>query len=422
MGKRPYNAFKDEQIEQAKRRKLNPPPNAPVGPKAMNGITRTAMEQQQLVTSFMPQNYLGLCQQHISEYPVAPTVAPAIPASNSCLPATIHAKPSLSPNALPTVRGAATAAIAQQMPNPQQHYTPPPPPPQSYAGQQFVQSPSSQQGGPRKRKMQQAQSMSPAFKKYKSNSTNTSAPQIRNRHSAEKPPSLQSTVTSTSIPSSSVEPPNGIPDASKPQYAAPNLQTQGQHLAENIPSLLSTLTGISIPTSCAEPSDVIPNDAMLPLLVEYAHLLFQKNVDDFGKIFDLMTEAMQQEMIRKTEEEGLRGFAEQVAKYAMWQIISFSQLNQGNSVIFQKASFFINKVRTNRHGDDEVEAEEDYVINTSDVQIGLPLQFGSSCAPAFTAMIEAMHNTIPLGKVQCCKCRKKRWRNFEEYQIERRSK
>lgn len=240
--------------------------------------------------------------------------------------------------------------------------------------------------------------MSQTFKKHKPNSTNDSTLQKRDQHPAENTPGLQSTPTSTFVQTPSVVPPNVVP-------GAPNPQMQGQQSTYQTSATLSRLTGISIPPSCAESPDIIPNGAMLPLFVEYAHVLFQQSVHRFGKVFALMTQAMQQEMIRKTEEEGIRGFAEQVAKYAIWQIISFAELNQGDSVFFQEAVFTINKAHKNPYEDDEVRSEEDYVIETSKIQIGLPPQFARSCHGAFTAMVGAVNNCRPFGKIQCCQCR-----------------
>ncbi|KAE9977485.1 hypothetical protein BLS_001388 [Venturia inaequalis] len=432
MAKRRHNSFEDEQIERAKRPKLNPPrvapPNAPVGPKAMNGTTRTTIEQQQLVASIMPQGHMGSYNSNFGlnsqSYSGNLAYANAFPTfqelQQSQQAAAAYQQQYTQDSPVAQVPGLQHGMqpqhqYAQQMPNRQQH----PASPRQYVAQQFVPSPSSQQRNPRKRKMQQAQSMSQVFKKHKTNHTSASTPQKRGQYPTENTPPPQSTLTSTSVPTSSVELPNAIPGNSNIQYTASSLQTQDRQSTESTPPFLSTLTGVSIPPSCAKPSDVIPNGAMLPLFVEYAHILFQKSVGGFGKVFGQMAEKLQQEMIRKAEEEGIRGLAEHVAKYAVWQAISIAELNRSNSVVFQKASFIINKARKDPYEDDELASGEDqlqseadelkseevFVTETSETQIGLPSEFDSSCCPAFTAMIEAVHNTRPPGKIQCCRCR-----------------
>lgn len=183
------------------------------------------------------------------------------------------------------------------------------------------QEPYAPQRNSRKRRMGQAQSMVQIFEKHISNSTSASASRTQNQRSTPNTPPLQSTLVNTPVPVSSTEPSNVISSATNLLYAAPDSQTQGERSTEHTSPLRSTLTGVPLPSSCAEPSDAIPSGAMLPLLVEYAHLLSQKTVDSFGKVFRQMTVAEQQEIITNTEEEGIRGFAKQVAKHAIWQTI-----------------------------------------------------------------------------------------------------
>lgn len=104
-----------------------------------------------------------------------------------------------------------------------------------------------------------------------------------------------------------------------------------------------------------------------------------------------MTEAEQQDIITKTKEGGTRGLAEQVAKYGVWQSISSANPSEGTNFLDSTATPFSAKFGASNFG--------------REVPITLPPQFDSSCGSAFIDMLEAVHNTRPLGKIQCFKCR-----------------
>lgn len=56
MSNNHLNSFDIEQPRQTKRHKRAAPPDAPTAPKAMNGNTRRAFDQQLLINERMSQN------------------------------------------------------------------------------------------------------------------------------------------------------------------------------------------------------------------------------------------------------------------------------------------------------------------------------------------------------------------------------